>query len=71
MWPEWNKIRSKAWGRVLPHFVRQGGVFVGRTMGKPVKGRLAGWIPWWPGLPGMRPHSEFLSVSAAVSSSIT
>lgn len=37
-----------AGGWVLPRLVSQGGVFVGRRMGKPVKGRLAGRIPWWP-----------------------
>lgn len=61
----------RAGGWVLPRLVRQGGVFAGRTMGKPVKGGLAGWTPWRPWLPGVRPHGKFLSVSAAASSSVT
>lgn len=59
MWPAWNRIRSEGWGgRVLPRLVRQGGVFAGRTMGKPVKGGPAGWTPWRPWLPGVRPHGR-------------
>lgn len=48
MWPtvEQDEVREVG-GWVMPGLVRQGVVFVERTMEKPIKGRLAGCLYLW------------------------